>query len=150
VREEVKAPSLPGVSECGAQATGGLHIGTTAALGQALPSVGGSKDAIRVSGNPPILSERSKVRTLTSRREIKRWKQFPHPAQLAPPRPSQLRPFLRRVSARAESFYDALVTAKIVAKTDFDRAVEIAAEEIVVRLSIGDRPSLDNVRYKSK
>ena len=45
---------------------------------------------------------------------------------------------------------DALVTAKIVAKTDFDRAVEIAAEEIVVRLSLGDRPSLDNVRYKSK
>ena len=40
---------------------------------------------------------------------------------------------------------DALVTAKIVAKTDFDRA-----EEIVVRLSIGDRPSLDNVRYKSR
>src|SRR5215468_3858590 len=45
---------------------------------------------------------------------------------------------------------DALVTAKIVAKTDFDRAVEIAAEEIVVRLSVGDRPSLDNVRHESR
>jgi hypothetical protein len=45
---------------------------------------------------------------------------------------------------------DALVSAKIVAKTDFHRAVEIAVEEIVVRLSIGDRPSLDNVRYKSR
>jgi len=53
-------------------------------------------------------------------------------------------------SSVANLVIDTLVTAKIVAKTDFDRAVEIAAEEIFVRLSIGDRPSLDNVRYKSR
>jgi hypothetical protein len=53
-------------------------------------------------------------------------------------------------SSVANLVIDTLVTAKIVAKTDFERAVEIAAEEIFVRLSIGDRPSLDNVRYKSR
>jgi hypothetical protein len=34
---------------------------------------------------------------------------------------------------------DALVTADIVAKADFDRASEIAAEEILVRRAMGDR-----------
>jgi hypothetical protein len=34
---------------------------------------------------------------------------------------------------------DALVDANIVAKSDFDRAVEIAAGEIYVRRAMGDR-----------
>jgi hypothetical protein len=35
---------------------------------------------------------------------------------------------------------DALVGAGLIGKVDFDRAVLIAAEEIRVRLTLGDRP----------
>ncbi len=35
---------------------------------------------------------------------------------------------------------DALVDAALVKKDDFDQAVEIVAEEILVRLSLGDYP----------
>jgi hypothetical protein len=35
---------------------------------------------------------------------------------------------------------DALVTAKLVAKSEFEHAAEIAQEEIHVRLIAGDRP----------
>lgn len=34
---------------------------------------------------------------------------------------------------------DSLVEAKIVARVDFDRAVDIVAEEILVRLTMDDR-----------
>jgi hypothetical protein len=44
---------------------------------------------------------------------------------------------------------DPLVRAKIVAGADLDRAIEIVAEEIGVRLSLEDRPNSDNWRYKS-
>jgi hypothetical protein len=40
----------------------------------------------------------------------------------------------------AELVIDALVTAELVPKDDFGRAVEIAKEEILVRLTMGDRP----------
>jgi hypothetical protein len=39
---------------------------------------------------------------------------------------------------------DALLDAKIVTKSDFERAVDIVAEEIFVRLGMGDRPFLQN------
>jgi hypothetical protein len=44
---------------------------------------------------------------------------------------------------------DALMRAKIVASTDLERAIEIDTEEIIVRLSLEDRPNHDNWRYKS-
>jgi hypothetical protein len=43
---------------------------------------------------------------------------------------------------------DELVRAKIVGAPDFDRAVEIVAEEILVRLALEDRPTADNWRFK--
>jgi len=43
-----------------------------------------------------------------------------------------------------------LVQAGIVAKTDLDRALEIVAEEVLVRLSFEDRPNAENWRYKPK
>ena len=36
---------------------------------------------------------------------------------------------------------DSLIDAKLVAQADFARAVEIAAEEINVRLALHDRPT---------
>jgi hypothetical protein len=36
---------------------------------------------------------------------------------------------------------DALVDAKIISKSELSRAADIAAEEILVRLSMKDRPS---------
>ena len=38
----------------------------------------------------------------------------------------------------AELIVDALIDAKIIAKGDFEKAVEIAAEEITVRKAMGD------------
>jgi hypothetical protein len=49
----------------------------------------------------------------------------------------------------AELAIDALVTAKIMEKDDFSRAVAIAAEEIYVRLIMQDRPDRENWHYKS-
>ena len=49
----------------------------------------------------------------------------------------------------AELVADALVQAKLLPKQDFARATEIAAEEILARLCLGDRPpigSADNVK----
>ena len=43
---------------------------------------------------------------------------------------------------------DELARAKIVGAPDFDRAVEIVAEEILVRLTLEDRPTADNWRFK--
>lgn len=40
----------------------------------------------------------------------------------------------------AELAVDALVTAKVLGEDDFERAVSIVAEEINVRLALGDRP----------
>jgi len=40
----------------------------------------------------------------------------------------------------AELAVDALLTAKLLRKEDFSRAVEIVSEEISVRLTLGDRP----------
>ena len=48
----------------------------------------------------------------------------------------------------AETAVDALVTAKIVGKADFERASAIVAEEIGARLSVEDRPNSENWRYK--
>jgi hypothetical protein len=44
---------------------------------------------------------------------------------------------------------DALVTAGLVAKADFDRIHKIIAEEMYVRLVARDRPDRANWRYKS-
>jgi hypothetical protein len=49
----------------------------------------------------------------------------------------------------AELAIDPLVTAKIMEKDDFSRAVAIAAEEIYVRLIMQDRPDRENWHYKS-
>ena len=49
----------------------------------------------------------------------------------------------------AELAADGLVTAKILAKDDLQKATEIIAEEIYVRLVAGDRPDRTNWRYKS-
>ncbi len=38
---------------------------------------------------------------------------------------------------------DALVSAKVISDSDYNRAVEIAEEEIFVRLAIGDRPQFE-------
>jgi hypothetical protein len=38
---------------------------------------------------------------------------------------------------------DALLTAKIIQKSDFDWAVEIVSEELSVRLSLGDNPPVE-------
>jgi hypothetical protein len=38
---------------------------------------------------------------------------------------------------------DTLVNAKVISDSDYDRAVEIAEEEIFVRLAIGDRPQFE-------
>ena len=51
--------------------------------------------------------------------------------------------------AVAELAADGLVTAKILAKDDLQKATEIIAEEIYVRLVAGDRPDRTNWRYKS-
>jgi hypothetical protein len=51
--------------------------------------------------------------------------------------------------AVAELAADALVTARILAKDDLQKATEIIAEEIYVRLVAGDRPDRTNWRYKS-
>jgi hypothetical protein len=48
----------------------------------------------------------------------------------------------------AELAADGLVTAKILAKDDLQKATEIIAEEIYVRLVAGDRPDRTNWRYK--
>ena len=48
----------------------------------------------------------------------------------------------------AELAADGLVTAKILAKDDLQKATEIIAEEIYVRLLAGDRPDRTNWRYK--
>jgi hypothetical protein len=44
---------------------------------------------------------------------------------------------------------DALVTAKILEKKDIDRAQEIIAEEVNVRLVMGVRPERANWRFTS-
>jgi hypothetical protein len=51
--------------------------------------------------------------------------------------------------AVAELAADSLVTAMILAKDDLQKATEIIAEEIYVRLVAGDRPDRTNWRYKS-
>jgi hypothetical protein len=43
---------------------------------------------------------------------------------------------------------DALVDAKIISKSELPRAAEIAAEEILVRLRMKDRPSLKDESHK--
>jgi hypothetical protein len=48
----------------------------------------------------------------------------------------------------AELAADGLVTAKILAKDDLQKATEIIAEEVFVRLVAGDRPDRTNWRYK--
>ena len=48
----------------------------------------------------------------------------------------------------AELAVDELIMGKIIANTDFDRAVEIAAVEIYVRLAAGDRPDRENWKFK--
>ena len=50
--------------------------------------------------------------------------------------------------AVAELAADALVTAGFVPKGDIERATEIIAEEVHVRLAIGDRPDRTNWRYR--
>jgi hypothetical protein len=45
-----------------------------------------------------------------------------------------------RVAALA---VDALLTGKVLRKEDFDRAVAIVSEEILVRLTMGDYPPTD-------
>ncbi len=42
-----------------------------------------------------------------------------------------------------------LIHAKILAESDQDRATAIIAEEIRIRLIIGDRPDRENWKYKS-
>ena len=42
-----------------------------------------------------------------------------------------------------------LVHAKILSEADQDRATSIIAEEILVRLIAGDRPSRENWKYKT-
>jgi hypothetical protein len=51
--------------------------------------------------------------------------------------------------AVAELAADGLVTAGFVLKGDIERATEIIAEEVRVRLVIGDRPDRTNLRYRS-
>ena len=51
--------------------------------------------------------------------------------------------------AVAELAADSLVTAMILAKDDLQKATEIIAEEIYVRLVAGDRPDRTNWRHKS-
>jgi hypothetical protein len=48
----------------------------------------------------------------------------------------------------AELAADGLVTAKILAKDDLQKATEIIAEEVFIRLVAGDRPDRTNWRYK--
>ncbi len=51
-------------------------------------------------------------------------------------------------SSRIAAFVtDALMTAKIVAEKDLERATAIVAEEILVRLTIRDRPDRGNWHY---
>jgi hypothetical protein len=50
----------------------------------------------------------------------------------------------------AELATNALVTAKIVARDEYDHAVAITAAEIYARLAAHDRPDRENWRYKSK
>jgi hypothetical protein len=45
---------------------------------------------------------------------------------------------------------DALMDHKIVTKADFDCAMKIAAEEILVRLVMRDRPDRESNAYKSR
>jgi hypothetical protein len=49
----------------------------------------------------------------------------------------------------AEDLADELVAGKVLAKTDFDRAVAIAAQMIHVHLVSGDRPDATSNRYKN-
>jgi hypothetical protein len=42
-----------------------------------------------------------------------------------------------------------LIYAKILTEADKDRATKIIAEEILVRLTAGDRPDRKNWRYRS-
>jgi hypothetical protein len=44
---------------------------------------------------------------------------------------------------------DALVDAGLLTKADIDRAHKIIAEEVYVRLAVGDRPDRTNWRYQS-
>ena len=43
-----------------------------------------------------------------------------------------------------------LQVAKLLPDADYDRVREIIAEEILVRLILGDRPNRENWRYKAK
>ena len=49
----------------------------------------------------------------------------------------------------AELAVAGLIRAKLVADTDYARALAIVAEEILVRLCLEDRPIGENWRYKS-
>jgi len=49
----------------------------------------------------------------------------------------------------AELIADALVAGKVIAKTEYERAREIIAEEVLARLCVHDRPDQTNPRYKS-
>jgi len=51
--------------------------------------------------------------------------------------------------AVAELAADSLVAAGLLARGDIERATEIIAEEVQVRLAAGDRPDRTNWRYKS-
>lgn len=42
---------------------------------------------------------------------------------------------------------DALIDGKVIVKADFERASTIIAEEVYVRLCLGDRPDLSNRQY---
>jgi hypothetical protein len=48
----------------------------------------------------------------------------------------------------AELAIDTLAGAKIVTKSEMERAITIAAREIYVRLVAGDRPDRENWRFK--
>jgi hypothetical protein len=52
-----------------------------------------------------------------------------------------IRPWSQNI---AELVVDALMTAKIIDKVDFERAVAVAEEEIRVRLLMHDRPDPDS------
>ena len=49
----------------------------------------------------------------------------------------------------AELATDALVTAGLLTREGMDRATDIVAEEIYVRLAMKDRPDRANWRYQS-
>jgi hypothetical protein len=55
--------------------------------------------------------------------------------------PAQDKVWTERLAALA---VDALLRANIVRKEDFQRAVEVVAEEMAVRLALGDYPQTAN------